>query len=55
MVAKCIECDANIDVDSNVEPGEIIDCPDCGTELEVKNIDPLQLDYAPKEEEDWGE
>lgn len=53
---KCIECDANLQVGpSGVEPGEIIECPECGTELEVVNKDPVQLDYAPQEEEDWGE
>ena len=30
-------------------------CPDCGAELEVMNENPLELDLAPQEEEDWGE
>jgi len=30
-------------------------CPDCGVELEVMGLDPLVLDLAPEEEEDWGE
>ncbi len=55
-MTKCIECDAELKLStSTVEPGEIIDCPDCGTELEVKKTDPIVLDYAPQEEEDWGE
>ena len=34
---------------------EIVQCPDCGADLEVLSIDPLTLDLAPEEEEDWGE
>ncbi len=52
---KCLECDADIRLKADVESGEIVDCPDCGTEFEVRSVDPPQLDYAPKEEEDWGE
>jgi alpha-aminoadipate carrier protein LysW len=35
--------------------GEIVQCADCGTELEVKSPQPLELAVAPAEEEDWGE
>jgi alpha-aminoadipate carrier protein LysW len=34
---------------------EITQCPDCGTDLEVVSIDPLEVALAPEEEEDWGE
>ncbi len=54
-MAKCLECDAEIPVGETVEEGEIVDCPDCGTEYEVKATNPVTLDHAPKEEEDWGE
>ncbi|MBI1748517.1 MAG: lysine biosynthesis protein LysW [Acidobacteria bacterium] len=54
-MAKCIECDADVKLGSDVETGEIVDCPECGTELEVVNSDPLELARAPEEEEDWGE
>jgi alpha-aminoadipate carrier protein LysW len=35
--------------------GEIVQCPDCGVELEVMSLQPLRLELAPEEEEDWGE
>ncbi len=38
-----------------VEEGEVVSCPDCGTELEVLGVAPLRLEPAPKVEEDWGE
>ncbi|MHB9034098.1 MAG: lysine biosynthesis protein LysW [Anaerolineae bacterium] len=54
--AACPECAAEIELDiNNMMVGEIIDCPDCGVELEVINTSPLTLELAPEEEEDWGE
>jgi alpha-aminoadipate carrier protein LysW len=35
--------------------GEIVVCPDCGVDLEVMGIDPIELELAPQEAEDWGE
>lgn len=32
-----------------------MECPDCGSELEVVSLKPLQLAEAPEAEEDWGE
>ena len=55
MKVSCPECDASFNINSDVEEGEIIECPECGVELEVISIDPVQLDLAPQEEEDWGE
>jgi len=38
-----------------VMEGEIVVCSDCGVDLEVVSLDPLRLELAPMEEEDWGE
>ena len=54
MTATCPECEASITLDKALR-GEIVACPDCGTELEVTSIDPLTLEAAPMEQEDWGE
>ncbi len=54
MVGHCPECDAEI-VLNDVMEGEIVDCPECGVELEVTGVEPLTFDIAPEEEEDWGE
>ncbi|MFT6109685.1 MAG: alpha-aminoadipate carrier protein LysW [Planctomycetota bacterium] len=35
--------------------GEILACDDCGTELELSNLDPMTLIEAPDVAEDWGE
>ncbi len=51
----CIECDGQVLVADDVLLGEIIECPDCGVELEVTVSKPLTLELAPEVEEDWGE
>lgn len=50
----CTECDAPL----NAQPtlvGEILDCDDCGAELEVTSLNPPTIALAPEIEEDWGE
>lgn len=54
VTAKCPECDAEITLE-DVMQGEIVVCPDCGVDLEVTSLEPVTLDLAPMEEEDWGE
>jgi alpha-aminoadipate/glutamate carrier protein LysW len=54
--ACCPECAAEIELNpDDVMSGEIIDCPDCGVELEIISTLPMTLALAPEEEEDWGE
>ncbi|MHB0877173.1 MAG: lysine biosynthesis protein LysW [Anaerolineae bacterium] len=52
---ECPECGCVIGVDEDVVAGEIIECPDCAVELEVTCIDPMAVEVAPEEDEDWGE
>ncbi|PJF34658.1 MAG: lysine biosynthesis protein LysW [Candidatus Thermofonsia Clade 1 bacterium] len=54
MNATCPECEAALTL-TDVLRGEIITCPECGAELEVTALDPIQLELAPMEQEDWGE
>ncbi len=56
-MAQCPECEAAIDLEEDeVEEGQIVDCPECGVELEVVSIDPLELNaIAEDEEEDEDE
>ena len=55
MNGTCPECEAVVELAADTEEGEIITCPDCGVELEVISIEPVELTLAPTEEEDWGE
>jgi len=52
---ECPECGGTVEVQEKVEKGEILQCKDCGVELEVKETKPLKLELAPEAEEDWGE
>ncbi len=52
--SECPECAAAIAVNAALA-GEILDCPDCGVELEVRSVQPFTLALAPEVEEDWGE
>lgn len=54
-MVECIVCGAQFELPADTEQGEIIECPECGSELEVVSIDPIELAQAPEEEEDWGE
>jgi alpha-aminoadipate carrier protein LysW len=50
MSVVCPECDNPLDIDfDDVEEGEVIQCDECGTDLEVVSSDPLEL--APVDEE----
>lgn len=51
---SCPECARELVLD-DVIAGELLPCPDCGAELEILSLDPLQIELAPELEEDWGE
>lgn len=52
---ECPICGNEIEVPADTEIGELIDCDDCGSELEVVSLNPVTFEEAPEEEEDWGE
>jgi alpha-aminoadipate carrier protein LysW len=55
-MAVCPECEADVEIDEyDVDKGEVISCPECGVELAVVGLSPLQLDLASQDEEDWNE
>ena len=44
MAVVCPECDNPLTVDTDeVEEGETVQCDECGTELEIVSVDPLEL------------
>jgi alpha-aminoadipate carrier protein LysW len=50
-VSYCPECEAVIDEEFE-DVGEIISCPECGVDLEVISIDPVEFDLAPMEDDE---
>ncbi len=53
-MATCPECYGKWEPGA-VEKGEILICPECGVELEVLSVSPVEVAPAPEEKEDWGE
>ena len=54
-MADCPVCGGDVELDEDTVVGELLSCPDCGSELEVLDVDPPALAEAPETEEDWGE
>ena len=48
----CPECDADVHVDTDADKGDVVSCEECGTDLEVVGLDPVELDIV---EEDYDE
>jgi alpha-aminoadipate carrier protein LysW len=53
-MAECPVCGCDIQ-NQDVELGELLTCPDCGSDLEATGVSPVVFAKAPEEEEDWGE
>ncbi len=55
--SKCPECDAELEIPDDVISGEIVSCPDCGMDYEVKLTEQGEVILTPAEieGEDWGE
>ena len=52
----CPECDAEIEVDEfDVDKGDQLSCSECGSNLEVAGVSPIELDLAPDEDDDEDE
>lgn len=53
----CPECEEKVFVDADSEQGDIVTCEECGADLEVVGLDPVELDLyeekgSDKDEED---
>jgi alpha-aminoadipate carrier protein LysW len=52
-MAECPVCGAEISKQKNTTQGEILECAECGVELEVKSLNPFELSEV-QEDEDWA-
>lgn len=49
--AACPECEEKVYVDADSEQGDIVTCDECGADLEVVGLDPIELDlYEEKDD-----
>ena len=52
-MATCPDCDAEIDVDEfDVDRGDELSCPECGSNLEVVGVSPVELEPASDDNDD---
>ncbi len=51
----CPECSEKVFVDAESEQGDIISCDECGTELEIVGLDPIELDIYDDDADDFDE
>jgi len=49
--AECPQCGNNVQVGSQPTIGKLVKCKECGSELEVVWLDPVELDWPLDEEE----
>ncbi len=54
-MSECPVCGVEIPLAADTVVGELLECTDCGSELEVTELNPPTLAEAPESEEDWGE
>jgi lysine biosynthesis protein LysW len=53
MAMPCPACDAAIDLDEDeLDEGDTVTCDECGAELRVASVDPLELEPLEEEEDD---
>jgi alpha-aminoadipate carrier protein LysW len=51
----CPECSEDVYVDADSEQGDVVTCDECGTELEIVGLDPIELDIHEEDADDFKE
>ena len=49
----CPECSEDVFVDADSEQGDIVSCDECGTDLEIVGLDPIELDVHNEDDDDF--
>ena len=49
----CPECSEEVYVDADSEQGDVISCDECGTDLEVVGLDPIEVDVHDEDKDDY--
>lgn len=48
----CPECEEKVYVDAEAEQGDVVTCEECGSDLEVVGLDPIELDIYEGNDDD---
>ena len=51
----CPECEADVYVETDADKGDTLACDECGTELEIVGLDPIELDIVEDDDEEQEE
>lgn len=52
IMIYCPECETSLDVEEDeVDEGEVLSCPECGSDFEVTTVNPVELKPVEEEEE----
>jgi alpha-aminoadipate carrier protein LysW len=51
----CPECSEDVYVDADSEQGDVVSCDECGTDLEIVGLDPIELDIHEDDIDDFKE
>jgi alpha-aminoadipate/glutamate carrier protein LysW len=49
----CPECSEDVYVDADSEQGDVVSCDECGTDLEIVGLDPVELDIHEDGDDDF--
>lgn len=49
MKTICPDCEMEISVHENPQIGEILDCENCGAEMEITSLDPIEVELIEDE------
>ena len=48
----CPECETDLDLEEDeVDEGEVVSCPECGSDFEVITVNPIELKPVDEEED----
>lgn len=49
MTIKCSDCQQLMEISQTTEVGEIVECQNCGAEMEVISLKPLKVELIEEE------
>jgi alpha-aminoadipate carrier protein LysW len=49
MQITCPDCELKIQIPENAKIGQIIDCENCGAEIEIRNLNPIVIELVEDE------
>ncbi|VVB99697.1 Uncharacterised protein [uncultured archaeon] len=48
-ISECPECTLHVQIESNMQVGDVMQCPDCGTMIKLVSLDPPMFEKVGEE------